>query len=267
MTRIVLIAIFAYFVASASCQGHQEFLRSESLKGGGERPSMLGSTTDKLLSARMWLNATERPLGICEREEDVTEEVVVTNRVPYQVEVDVWCWPDIRCTEWETHYREEKETKNVTQTRKIRECCENYEIDEETGDCRPICVRGCENAGVCVEPNVCQCQFGYEGPHCEHDALPENVLAGPNVCERVEMHEVMERVEEQELVETTYKEWCWPKIRCSHTKQEFVPVAKHKSVVKPHPVKYCCNGYAKNYRGNRCLPIDGAEEFQQQVVQ
>jgi hypothetical protein len=97
------------------------------------------------------------------------------------------------------------------------------------------------------------------------DALPENLLSGPNVCERIEMHEEMERIVEQELVETTYKEWCWPKIRCSHTKMESMPVEKHRKTVKPHPVKYCCSGYAKNYKGNRCLPIDGAEDVQQQV--
>lgn len=45
------------------------------------------------------------------------------------------------------------------------------------------------------------------------DALPENVLSGPYVCERIEMREEFERIMEQELVEETYKEWCWPKIR------------------------------------------------------
>lgn len=81
------------------------------------------------------------------------------------------------------------------------------------------------------------------------------------------MHEEMERIVEQELRETEYKEWCWPKIRCSHTKIETVPVEKMKKAVKPHPVKYCCNGYAKNYKGNRCLLIADENDYQQQVVQ
>ena len=99
------------------------------------------------------------------------------------------------------------------------------------------------------------------------DALPDNLLSGPNVCERVEMREEMERIIEQELVETSYKEWCWPKIRCTHTKIEQMPVEKQKKAIKPYPVKYCCHGYAKNYKGNRCLPIENTEDVQQQVVQ
>ena len=100
------------------------------------------------------------------------------------------------------------------------------------------------------------------------DTLPDNLLSGPNVCERMEMHEEMERIVEQELVETTIKEWCWPKIRCSYTKMEQTPVEKMRKSVKPHTVKYCCSGYAQNYRKNRCLPIEFVEgDDQQQVVQ
>lgn len=75
-----------------------------------------GSTTESAFG-RVWLNATERPSGVCEIEEEFTEEIIVTERIPYDVEVEVWCWSAIRCTEWETHYREEKHKKNVTQTR------------------------------------------------------------------------------------------------------------------------------------------------------
>lgn len=130
------LALFAYLFAHVACQGVQEFVRTEGIKG--ERQSMLGmlakfieingtidqvlnekgSMTDQML-ARVWLNATERPLGICEREEEVTEEIEVIEKIPFQVEVDVWCWPEIRCTEWETHYREEGQKKNVTQTRLV----------------------------------------------------------------------------------------------------------------------------------------------------
>lgn len=80
---------------------------------------MKGSTTESAFG-RVWLNATERPSGICEIEEEYTEEIVVTNRIPYDVEVEVWCWSSVRCTEWETHHREEKEKRNVTQTRLVQ---------------------------------------------------------------------------------------------------------------------------------------------------
>ena len=74
-----------------------------------------GSTTESAFG-RIWLNATERPSGVCEVEEEFTE-IVIVERIPYDVEVEVWCWTSVRCTEWETHYREEKHKKNVTQTR------------------------------------------------------------------------------------------------------------------------------------------------------
>lgn len=79
---------------------------------------MKGSTTESAYG-RVWLNATERPSGICEVEEEYTEEIEVTERIPYNIEVEVWCWSAVRCTEWETHYREEKHKKNVTQTRLV----------------------------------------------------------------------------------------------------------------------------------------------------
>lgn len=75
---------------------------------------MKGSMTESY--GGVWLNATQRPSGLCETEETYDEEVTITDRIPYQVEVEVWCW-SIRCTEWETHYREEKRKQNVTKTR------------------------------------------------------------------------------------------------------------------------------------------------------
>lgn len=75
-----------------------------------------GSTTESAFG-RIWLNATERPTGVCEIEEEFTEEIVITEKIPYDVEVEVWCWSAVRCTEWETHYRDQNHKKNVTQTR------------------------------------------------------------------------------------------------------------------------------------------------------
>lgn len=79
---------------------------------------MKGSTTESAFG-RVWLNATERPSGICELEEEYTEEIEIVEKIPFDVEVEVWCWSAVRCTEWETHYREEKHKKNVTQTRLV----------------------------------------------------------------------------------------------------------------------------------------------------
>ncbi|PSN55610.1 hypothetical protein C0J52_04024 [Blattella germanica] len=34
-------------------------------------------------------------------------------------------------------------------------------------DCKPKCEPSCQNNGVCIKPNKCQCQPNYEGSHCQ----------------------------------------------------------------------------------------------------
>lgn len=92
------------------------------------------------------------------------------------------------------------------------------------------------------------------------------MLSGPNVCEREEMREEIVRVMEQEIVERVEKEWCWPKIRCSKTLKESVPVEKLQKMIKPHTMRYCCEGYAQNFKGNRCFPIQFLDDYQQQIM-
>lgn len=99
------------------------------------------------------------------------------------------------------------------------------------------------------------------------DSLPEGVLSGPNVCEREEMREEVVRVMEQELVQREVNEWCWPKIRCSKVKTESVPVEKTQKLIKPHRIRHCCDGFAQNFMGNRCIPIQYVEDNQQQIIQ
>lgn len=53
-------------------------------------------------------------------------------------------------------------------SRKVHQCCENYELDPESNECRPICITPCENYGVCVNPNTCKCDYGYDGKYCEN---------------------------------------------------------------------------------------------------
>lgn len=130
MKRAVCV-FFACFVAHALCQDYQEVEMQQPVKTK-ERSSMLSmlskyiemnGTIDEVMKGSMtesyggvWLNATVRPSGLCELEEAYVEEVSITERVPYQVEVEVWCW-SVRCTEWETRYREEVRKENVTKTR------------------------------------------------------------------------------------------------------------------------------------------------------
>ena len=131
--RVIFIT-FAYFCAHVLCQDYQSV---EPLATEKVRPSMLSmlskyiemnATLDEVIKGSMtesyggvWLNATQRPAnGICEVEESYVEEVSITDKVPHQVEVDVWCWNGIRCTEWETHYRDQIRKENVTKTRLVR---------------------------------------------------------------------------------------------------------------------------------------------------
>jgi hypothetical protein len=99
------------------------------------------------------------------------------------------------------------------------------------------------------------------------DTLPEGILSGPNVCEREEQHEEVVHVMEQQLVEKTVKEWCWPGIRCTKTKMESMPVEKVQKMMKPHRIKFCCEGFVQNFMGNRCFLEQRFDGDDQQIVQ
>lgn len=130
MKRVVFIT-FAYFIAHVLCQDYQDLENVEDV-GSVKRLSMLSmlskyleinGTIDEVMKGSMtesyggvWFNATQRPSGLCELEETYIEEVSITEKIPFQVEVEVWCW-SIRCTEWETRYRDEIRKENITKTR------------------------------------------------------------------------------------------------------------------------------------------------------
>lgn len=45
------------------------------------------------------------------------------------------------------------------------ECAAGYQLSEESGQCMPICDNGCDH-GQCIEPNNCECDFGWVGKNC-----------------------------------------------------------------------------------------------------
>ncbi|XP_072325193.1 multiple epidermal growth factor-like domains protein 8 isoform X2 [Scyliorhinus torazame] len=59
------------------------------------------------------------------------------------------------------------DTQNCTDKLLGFECiCRNgYMHDSVVGLCKPVCEQGCVN-GTCVQPNNCQCHFGYVGQNC-----------------------------------------------------------------------------------------------------
>lgn len=140
MKQVVFIFV-AYLCAHVLCQDYQELENVEYVSTEPYRPSMLSMlskivemnrTIDEVMKGSMtenyggvWLNATQAPTGLCELEETYVEEVSITDRVPYQVEVEVWCWT-VRCTEWETRYRDVVRKENVTKTRSVFQSCSIY---------------------------------------------------------------------------------------------------------------------------------------------
>ena len=47
---------------------------------------------------------------------------------------------------------------------------ENISVDEET--CVPHCKGSCLNGGICVSPNVCDCNSNFFGPSCQFNVCP-----------------------------------------------------------------------------------------------
>jgi hypothetical protein len=143
MMKRVIIVSFAFICAHlhfAMCQDDLQRIEDASLQTENPKISMLSmlskiielNVTDEVVKGSLtesysgvWLNATQKPKstptsvnGLCEIEETYEEEETIIDRIPYEVEVEVWCW-SIRCTEMETRYREEKRTQNVTKTRLV----------------------------------------------------------------------------------------------------------------------------------------------------
>ncbi|CAB3386136.1 Hypothetical predicted protein [Cloeon dipterum] len=56
--------------------------------------------------------------------------------------------------------------------------CENNEwkVQGEDWDvlpaCQPICIPKCQNEGICVAPNQCECKAGTSGPVCQFSEMP-----------------------------------------------------------------------------------------------
>uniref|UniRef100_A0A8C6XX66 Multiple EGF like domains 8 n=1 Tax=Naja naja TaxID=35670 RepID=A0A8C6XX66_NAJNA len=74
------------------------------------------------------------------------------------------CPPENECL---NGHHDCNETQNCSDLPHSYKCtCKNgYTLDNITGLCKPVCEQGCVN-GTCVEPNACQCHFGYVGQNC-----------------------------------------------------------------------------------------------------
>ncbi|XP_074654134.1 multiple epidermal growth factor-like domains protein 8 [Tubulanus polymorphus] len=66
------------------------------------------------------------------------------------------------------------------------ECKRGYKRSDRNKDCEPKCSQGCAPNGICVEPDVCKCNFGYVGHNCS-TACDCN---GHSDCESVQRRDV-----------------------------------------------------------------------------
>ena len=80
------------------------------------------------------------------------------------------------------------------------ECADGYQlIDSDSKECQPICPLGCVH-GNCVDPGVCDCNFGYVGKNCSIQCLcsGHSNCAGPDqldVCLECKNNTIGDRCE------------------------------------------------------------------------
>lgn len=112
--------------------------------------------------------------SVCIRYESYAELETVPRNQTVQVLTREWCLEiPPRCTSYRPEIKEVYVKQNVTKTRKIEYCCEGYEEHPRNSSeevvpslvCHPICRGGC-GRGSCTSPNVCSCEAGVTGKHC-----------------------------------------------------------------------------------------------------
>ncbi|KAL5011560.1 hypothetical protein ScPMuIL_010111 [Solemya velum] len=64
-----------------------------------------------------------------------------------------------------------KVVRMVPRTQKTYSCCPGWDSynRRHNGCIKPLCSSSCENGGVCIRPDRCQCRAGWGGPQCQQD--------------------------------------------------------------------------------------------------
>ncbi|KAK2575914.1 hypothetical protein KPH14_007277 [Odynerus spinipes] len=114
---------------------------------------------------------------ICTRTENYTITSMESYIQPVVVNTFTWCLQvPPRCPRTHTEMRQRYRIKSEVKTRKVKECCEGYKPLEirDKNDSNASCVPFCENClrGVCVSPNKCRCNPGYQGVDCSKECSP-----------------------------------------------------------------------------------------------
>ncbi|XP_023313577.1 uncharacterized protein LOC106659242 isoform X1 [Trichogramma pretiosum] len=113
--------------------------------------------------------------NVCHRVENFT----VTSRERYVEPVVIhtlaWCLQiPPRCPQKRTEMRERWRMKTEVKFKSVPVCCEGYVMQEVVGNASTAdakCVPRCEKcrSGVCVAPNQCSCDPGFQGQDCARE--------------------------------------------------------------------------------------------------
>ncbi|XP_066581740.1 protein draper isoform X5 [Prorops nasuta] len=111
--------------------------------------------------------ALEGP-NICTRQETYKVTVKISEQKPYSVREQVWCWSfPPKCTNYKVVYKTIYREEELVKQRPVEECCKGYTRTNNGDRCIPVCSEDCRH-GTCVAPDVCKCELGYGGPHCDY---------------------------------------------------------------------------------------------------
>lgn len=108
---------------------------------------------------------------VCSRIENYTVTSYETYNEPVVVHTFTWCLQiPPRCPKTLTEQRQRYRVKTEEKSRTVEECCDGYKMlmihenTEADARCLPFCEK-C-TMGVCIAPNECQCNPGYNGEDC-----------------------------------------------------------------------------------------------------